>query len=155
MEGLDPWSAEYQERLAENIRQRNVRENLETAIEFNPEIFAGNVHMLYIECRVNGIPVKALVDTGAQMTVMNMKCAERCNVMRLVDRRFASYAFGVGRQRIIGVIHLGQIQLGNDFLASSFRVLEDQSHELILGLDMLKRHQVRVVIFGNIASFHA
>ena len=106
--------------------------------------------MLYIECRVNGVPVKALVDTGAQMTVMNMKCAERCNIMRLVDRRFASYAFGVGRQRIIGVVHLGQIQVGNDFLASSFRVLEDQSHELILGLDMLKRHQVRMVIFSNI-----
>lgn len=106
--------------------------------------------MLYIECRVNGVSVKALVDTGAQMTVMNMKCAERCNIMRLVDRRFASYAFGVGRQRIIGVVHLGQIQVGNDFLASSFRVLEDQSHELILGLDMLKRHQVRMVIFSNI-----
>ena len=98
--------------------------------------------MLYISCRVNGILVKALVDTGAQMTVMNVKCAQRCNVMRLVDRRYASYAFGVGRQRIIGIIHLGQIQIGDDFLASSFRVLEDQSHELILGLDMLKRHQV-------------
>ena len=135
-------SSEYQERLAENIRQRNIRENIEAAIEFNPEIFAGSVAMLYLKCKVNGKSVKALVDTGAQMTVMNSHCAERCDIMRLVDRRLAGYAFGVGRQRIIGTIHLGQIQIGNDFLASSFRVLEDQSHELILGLDMLKRHQV-------------
>lgn len=144
LQNLDPWSEEYQQRLAENIRQRNIRDNLETAIEHNPEVFLGRVHMLYISCRVNGILVKALVDTGAQMTVMNVKCAQRCNVMRLVDRRYASYAFGVGRQRIIGIIHLGQIQIGDDFLASSFRVLEDQSHELILGLDMLKRHQCSV-----------
>lgn len=111
-------------------------------MEYNPEIFAGHVHMLYISCKVNGQTVKALVDSGAQMTVMNVQCAQRCDIMRLVDRRYASYAFGIGRQRILGVIHLGQIQIGDDFLASSFRILEDQSHELIVGLDMLKRHQV-------------
>ena len=99
--------------------------------------------MLYVQVRVNGIDVKAMVDTGAQMTIMNTKCAERCNVMRLVDRRGAGIAVGVGRQRIIGVVHMCQIQVGQDYLASSFRILEDQSHELILGLDMLKRHQVR------------
>ena len=73
LEGLDPWSEEYQQRLAENIRQRNIRDNMETALEYNPEIFAGHVDMLYLQCRVNGVPVKALVDTGAQMTVMNVR----------------------------------------------------------------------------------
>ena len=82
----------------------------------------------------------------------HVRCAERCDIMRLVDRRFASYAFGVGRQRIIGVIHLGQVQIGGDFLASSFRVLEDQSHDLILGLDMLKRHQVGVACESAVNS---
>lgn len=47
-------SEEYQERLAENIRQRNIRENFEAAIEYNPEIIAGRVTMLYISCKVNG-----------------------------------------------------------------------------------------------------
>lgn len=71
--------------------------------------------------------------------------------MRLVDRRFAGYAFGVGRQKIIGVVHLGQVQIGTDFLASSFRVLEDQSHDIILGLDMLKRHQVSGLV-NNVST---
>lgn len=141
LEGLDPMSSEYQERLAENIRQRNIRENFETALEYNPEIVTSRVIMLYVQVKVNGVSVKAMVDTGAQMTIMNTKCAERCNVMRLVDRRGAGIAVGVGRQRIIGVIHMCQVQVGQDYLASSFRILEDQSHELILGLDMLKRHQ--------------
>lgn len=95
-----------------------------------------------------GTPVKALVDTGAQMTVMSVKSAERCNIMRLVDRTQAGVAFGVGRQRIIGVVHMGQIQVGKNYLASSFRVLEGHSHDLVLGLDMMKRHQV-CAIFRN------
>lgn len=36
----------------------------------------------------------------------------------------------------------GQIQIGNDFLQSSFSILEEQPMDMLLGLDMLKRHQV-------------
>ena len=43
------------------------------------------------------------------MTIMSSACAERCGIMRLVDRRFAGVARGVGTQEIIGRIHLGSI----------------------------------------------
>lgn len=51
-------------------------------------------------------------------------------------------AKGVGTQRIIGRIHMVQLQIGNDHLTSSFSVLEKQGMDMLLGLDMLKRHQV-------------
>jgi DNA damage-inducible protein 1 len=62
--------------------------------------------------------------------------------MRLVDNRWAGYAKGVGIQRIIGRVHMVQIQIEKDFLTSSFSILEQQKMDMLLGLDMLKRHQV-------------
>lgn len=36
-----------------------------------------------------------------------------------------------------------QVQIEGDFLPCSFSILEDQPMDMLLGLDMLKRHQVR------------
>ena len=62
--------------------------------------------------------------------------------MRLIDQRWQGMAVGVGKQKIIGRVHMGQMQMENVFLSTSFTILEKQPMDILLGLDMLKRHQV-------------
>lgn len=140
---------EAQKRIAENIRLQNVQQNMESALEYMPEAF-GNVVMLYINCQVNGHDVKAFVDSGAQMTIMSAACAERCGIMRLVDTRWAGIAKGVGTQKIVGRVHLAQIQIEKSFLTTAFSILEEQAMDMLLGLDILKRHQCIIDLERNI-----
>ena len=50
---LRRYTAEAQQRIEEEIRQKNVNENYETAMDTTPEAF-GSVIMLYVDMEVNG-----------------------------------------------------------------------------------------------------
>ncbi|KAF4318214.1 hypothetical protein BBO99_00000697 [Phytophthora kernoviae] len=149
----NPFDADAQAKIEERIRLSNVQKNMEIAIEEMPEAFA-RVTMLYIPCEVNGTQVKAFVDSGAQSTIMSSSCAERCGIMRLVDKRFAGQAVGVGTATIIGRVHMAHLKIGNEFYNCSFTILDQQGVDFLFGLDMLKRHQCCIDLGKNVLRLH-
>ncbi|SMN21697.1 similar to Saccharomyces cerevisiae YER143W DDI1 DNA damage-inducible v-SNARE binding protein with a role in suppression of protein secretion [Maudiozyma saulgeensis] len=144
----DPDLPENKNRIAELIDQQVIDEQLRNAYEYTPEVFT-TVTMLYINLEINGTPVKAFVDTGAQMTIMSTGLAERTGLTKLIDKRFIGEARGVGVGQIIGRIHQALIKIESQFIPSSFVVLDTQI-DLLIGLDMLKRHQACVDLRRNV-----
>lgn len=142
----DPFSADAQRDIEESIRKENVRENLEAALEYNPESF-GSVVMLFVDCKINAVAgVKAFVDSGAQTTIISKQCAERCNILRLLDTRFEGVAVGVGSAKIFGRIHLALLTLGKSVFEISLTVMDSVGggYDMLLGLDMLRKHRASI-----------
>ena len=144
----NPDSAEAQREIERMIRQEEVNKQMELAMEETPEAF-GSVHMLYVNCEINGTAMKAFVDSGAQMTIMSHEYAERCGIARLMDDRWQGMAKGVGSGKILGRIHLAQLKLGGSFFPVTFTVLESSDIEVIIGLDMLRRHRCTIDLRDN------
>ena len=136
--------------LAREARHKARNEQLEMALEVNPEAFV-NTPMLYVACTLNDVPLKAFVDTGAQMTVMTAATAQKCNLLDKVDARFRGVAAGVGAARILGRVHLVTLRFGASTAVDVSITILDQNHgpELLLGLDLLRKYQAVIDLARN------
>jgi len=107
----DPNDPEAQKKIEEIIRMKNIDENYKMAQEYLPETLM-SVHMLFINIEINKNPIVALVDTGAQSTIISESLAKKCGIFNLCDTRFQGIARGVGTSKILGVIHAAQMKIG-------------------------------------------
>lgn len=176
----------YQKRLRENPNDADAKEYFDSkrkrslvdqqyrqAMQEYPESM-GRVLMLYIEAKINDHTLQAFVDSGAQMTIMSKRCAQKCGILDYIDTRFAGVAVGVGTGKILGRIHIVQLQIGGTYFPCSVTVMDDMTlptegggsgssskgngakpkdMDFLLGLDMLKRHLCNIDLGKGCLSF--
>ena len=80
---------------------------------------------------------------------MSAACAERCNITRLIDVRFAGEARGVGTAKILGKVHIAQMKFGNSFFSISITILDNSDVDFLFGLDTLRRYRCVIDLIDN------
>lgn len=161
----NPYDIEAQKQIEEMIRQRNVNKNMNDAFKNAPEILKTTT-LLFVKVFINNVMITALVDTGAQTSVMTEEASEKCNIGYLIDKRMVGTAVGVGITKIIGKIHLTDVKFGSKIYKASFTIIEKNPSspspiEFIIGLDILKnlnciidlRKMVLILGDGNEVEF--
>ena len=78
--------------------------------------------MLLVGGVVGGIACEALVDTGAQSSVLSAPLMRRLGLTRLLDTRMQGVASGVGHARIIGRCTSVPLELGHVEFFCAFSV---------------------------------
>merc|ERR1712110_358122 len=133
------------------IKHHNIPENAKLGMKYIPEKFRKPVPMLAIRAKINGVPIKAVVDSGCNSTVMSQNVAERCGISKLIDLEGCGKAkgSGVGTSTVNGVIHFALIETENIALPCTIAVLEDLPAELLLGLDILLHHMISIDLISK------
>lgn len=109
---------------------------------------------LQIPCEINGYIIPAIVDTGAQVTVMSESCARRCRVSNLIDGRFCGKAVGMGSSDILGRISELPMRVGPISYHNKVSILRESRVDLILGLDFLRRFKSEINLEGGILKLN-
>ena len=136
-----------QEQIMQQIHQKQIDDNLTYAYENNPEGFV-SFSLLFITCKINNTPVKAMLDTGAQISILPLSIAQQCHVDYLIDRRYRTVTVGVGAQTTVGRIHALAVQVGGVVWSNPFQVLDGTLNHCILGVDWLTKNRA-IISLGN------
>lgn len=62
--------------------------------------------------------------------MMNVQCAQRCNLLHLVDKRFKGVAAGVGTAAIHGRVHMATLRFGRKAAVDIAIMVSDRNGQL-------------------------
>jgi len=110
---------------------------------------------IQVMCEINGYMVPAVIDTGAQVSVMSSSCAKRCHVSHEVDTRFSGKAVGVGSTDVLGRINDIPLRVGPLNFKTKIAVLRETAGvDFLLGRDFLRRFRSDICMRSNMLTMH-
>ena len=120
------------------------------AMEERPEQFIP-ASMPFIKCRINGINLIALIDSGSMITCTNLEIAQKCDLISEMDPRVKVPIMGVGNKVSIGQNYGINIQLGDREIVIPMLIVDISFNEcdMIIGLDLLRSFRANLDFQNN------
>jgi hypothetical protein len=106
-------------------------------------------HPLIVQVEINGFSVPAVIDTGAQMSIISEACVKRCHLHKNMETRFFGKAVGVGKSDIIGRVNYMPLRIGPLNFKSRLSVLRESRVDMLIGMDLLNKFQCEINIPEN------
>ena len=132
------------------MNEKLVTEDYIKAHDETPEFFIPT-KMLYIPCTIRDQYITAFIDTGAQISVMNLETAVKCGLYERINTQNASKIIGVGDQshQAVGTLYHVEMILGQYIVPCNFTVLRKGTN-IIIGLNFMRAHKVLLDVGQNI-----
>ena len=143
-----------QQIISAKKREEKIKQNYLQAYTEIPQVFTPT-NMIHITAKINNVPVKFLIDTGAQSSILPLSVPTACGLEDLIDEKYSGVLRGVGTDRIMGRIHYLELTFSCGVYPGSFTICKNDKLEPILGIDMMQSLGLkldfvkRVLIIGN------
>lgn len=109
---------------------------------------------IQVVCEINGQIVPAMIDTGAEITVMSASCARRCKVHNLIDTQHSGKAIGVGFSEIVGGIEGLGMRIGPLNFQTKVSILRNSRCDFLIGLDVLERFKSEISLKDKVLKLN-
>ncbi|CAI5449424.1 unnamed protein product [Caenorhabditis angaria] len=134
----------YRENSEVFRRFQKIQKNYIKSTDLCAQFFV-KTSFIFIEVEINQEKLKALVDTGAQLSIISKNFAEKCRIFDQLDTRFAVQASGIGGNRAaLGKILFVECLVSGNSMRSILTVVEELDFELIIGIDFLKAYNAMI-----------
>ena len=122
-------------------KQDIINKNYMKAMEIMPELYTKSPS-IHIQGSINGNSIKFLVDTGAEISIMNKSIAIACGLEKYIDERYNGKLQGVGSDKILGKVHYTEITFNWGVLPCGFTICSNNDIIPIIGIDIMNSHGI-------------
>ena len=128
-----------QKEIEEQYRMQEINRQLQQMTELHPELLIPG-DLVFISVKINGIELPAMLDTGAQESIISYKMAKQVNLENQIDYRRKKKYHGVGHMDSIGTIYVVPMQIGTQHCLSTLNVFGDESpmDHLLIGINTIR-----------------
>ena len=118
-----------------------IQSSFDTAISEIPQMIIPK-NLIHINGKINNIPIKILIDTGATTSIIFRHSINRLNINYLIDTEEQTNLNGIGQEISIGRLWYIKLDINNYLYPVSLIVSQNKilDYDIILGINFLQTY---------------